>query len=64
MFSANDTYLLQGQTPDEMVQLDGSFRPAWAEFMEYWKTTCTSSNNDYVIHLFKLGDIASLDQGL
>ena len=37
MFSANDTYLLQGQTPDEMVQLDGSFRPAWAEFMEYWK---------------------------
>ena len=37
MFSANDTYLFQGQTPDEMVQLDGSFRPAWAEFMEYWK---------------------------
>ena len=37
MFSANDTYLLQGQTPDEMVQIDGSFRPAWAEFMEYWK---------------------------
>ena len=37
MFSANDTYLHQGQTPDEMVQLDGSFRPAWAEFMEYWK---------------------------
>ena len=43
MLTVPESYFVQEQKLDEMVQPDGSLRPAWAEFMEHWNLLGTEN---------------------